>query len=312
MEWVWQKAGTNQLFDSQNRPIARKDCHNPAPVIVYPRSPRLIAKPCSCWDINGDGTADIPDRNNDGKIDEVDCTITVYKDRNFPCWDKNRNGVGDPNENTNGDEVVDDNDCITYRQPDPCPLDEGDVGFNFSTTKAKRFFGVFTEIDEWGPSVAIGAGGSAIGGGSGRDIAISAGGSFGLNWVAHIFKPDANRLKISVKGQEVVKLERGQRKSFKYGNFDAVAWWEGESAGFRITGFTDCAFAQGRGENYHLTPLIYINDGGQDESNPVNSKDYVKPGNGAGQGNYKGGKKKGFAPSGGGAGKGSKGSAYDE
>ncbi len=275
MEWVWQLRGTVMLFDANNQPVARKDCHNPAFVIVYLRRspPPTQAASCSCWDTNGDGTADIPDRNNDGNINEADCTIIEYKDRNWPCWDKNRDGVGNPNENTNGDAVVDDRDCQVYLQPPACPLGEGDVVFKFSTTMGHRILGVFKEIDEWGPSVGIGAGGTAIAGGDLKDVGIAGGASFGLNWVAHIFKPDANRLKILVKGTEVVTLERGQRQSFKYGKFEAVAWWEGESAQLRILGFTECAWAEGKGENYHLTPLIYINNGSDDVSTPP--KKYV-------------------------------------
>ena len=197
----------------------------------------------------------------------------------------------------------------------PCPTcPVADATFDFRSTKMNRLFGVFKEWDEWGPSVGIGAGGSALAGRGGKDALIGGAASFGANWAAHIAKPDANRVKIQIQPKEgkvfEIELKRGESRGVSVGDSLGTASWHGDQAIVRFQGFPDCVWAAGIGENYHLTPVIFARGDDRVEPNEVPPKTYVPPGPGAGSGNYKGGKS--FAPSGGGAGKGAKRSLYDQ
>jgi hypothetical protein len=85
----------------------------------------------ACWDLNGNGTGDLPaeDINGDLVVDVNDCTGQDGIDgvdgidgidgtngidgaNGFSCWDLNQNGIPDlATEDLNGDLVVDVNDC---------------------------------------------------------------------------------------------------------------------------------------------------------------------------------------------------------
>lgn len=82
----------------------------------------------ACWDLNGNGTGDLPaeDINGDLVVDVNDCTGQDGADgvdgidgidgidgvNGINCWDLNQNGIPDlASEDINGDLVVDVNDC---------------------------------------------------------------------------------------------------------------------------------------------------------------------------------------------------------
>ena len=80
-----------------------------------------------CWDLNGNGVADIAteDTNGDGKVDADDCQgedgangekgdtghAGADGQDGVSCWDIDADGIADPEEDLNGDGVVDVNDC---------------------------------------------------------------------------------------------------------------------------------------------------------------------------------------------------------
>jgi len=76
----------------------------------------------NCWDLNGNGTADLPDEdaNGDGVVDAFDCRGASGSDGSdgatgpsgLNCWDLNGNGLKDlATEDANGDGRVDVQDC---------------------------------------------------------------------------------------------------------------------------------------------------------------------------------------------------------
>jgi hypothetical protein len=95
----------------------------------------------NCWDINGNGIADpAEDRNGDGQVDVLDCEGEqgiqgiqgpegeqgVQGNPGLACWDLNGNGEPDlPDEDTNGDGVVNILDC---KGEDGDPGSQGPAG----------------------------------------------------------------------------------------------------------------------------------------------------------------------------------------
>ena len=79
----------------------------------------------ACWDLNGNGTGDLPDEdiNGDGVVNVSDCQGSPGEDGDdgaegtpgddgLTCWDLNGDGTGDlPNEDINEDGVVNVFDC---------------------------------------------------------------------------------------------------------------------------------------------------------------------------------------------------------
>jgi hypothetical protein len=173
----------------------------------------------------------------------------------------------------------------------PCPeCPVASATFDFRSTLGNRLLGVFKEIDEWGPSVAVGALGSGLIG-DGRDAVIGGAASFGANWAGHVAKPDPNRLEIDIQGKdgrsEEIELKRGESRQVSIAGVQGVAYWQGDQAGLRFPGFPDCVWAAGVGENYILTPVIIGQRDREIDTPGVPPKHYVPPGPGAGSGDYK-------------------------
>lgn len=253
MEWCWQKAGTVFLFNSDNQPVARKDCHNPSPVIVYLRVPD---SPCvrDKWELRR-------------KAQNQDKSWTYW------YW----NGCEEvPVQVENPPTPTPITVTTTVTTPCPeCPTVEIDTW----VTRGERFWGGVKDLAiSVGTAVVV----SVVGSSAGERVRAavqSAVATAGLHLIFQVMNPNHNRADITVTwpdnrvdtyaGKDA--LEKGDSLVLQGGG---TAKWDKSQKVIKVK-FEKCITTREMPENHNLTPVPIIrrNVGGREVTEPVKDQD---------------------------------------